>query len=612
MATLVYRYGIPARTPAGRRPNGRRQTVPVAVPEAVTTQLKLAHQLRQDLVTLELAHEEAMRALWSAHPQIATTEQELAAAETALADLLAQTKPGRISDPTAAAAVKDAKASVRALRATRRVQIGEVYPITKPQIEALRAELKALRKALYANYVQQQGLFWATYNAVLEDHVTAVKLVDRKRVAGQPARLRHRLFFDGTGTITVQLQRQAGDPPRLPALLASGGGKWRNVLQVVPWLPPDEFDKMPRPQRFRTRLGHLRMYVGNSTHIQLPLVVHRMMPPDADVAMAQLTVSRIGHLVRMHLAVTIKIPDVAPVVGRPTVAVHTGWRQRDDGSLRVAVWSSPVALDIPDRLREFVIAYDSGRRGEIVVPAAMVNVASRPDALRSRRDLAMAPMIERLAGWLDAHPLTNPDGEELTGTTVRQWRSPGRFATLAIALREHPPADLDGQAVAAYTEAWRQQDKHLWSWESSERHQTHGRRDDMWRQVAAWLTDRAGLVLFEEVNLANLRRRHPDDPDPALPEPAARLARARANLAAPGRLRQYLVNAAGRRGVAVRDVDAKYLTRTCPTCGVVGDADGRYARSAVVTCPACGCAYDQDHSAAKLMLTREYTPAATT
>jgi transposase len=90
----------------------------------------------------------------------------------------------------------------------------------------------------------------------------------------------------------------------------------------------------------------------------------------------------------------------------------------------------------------------------------------------------------------------------------------------------------------------------------------------------------------------------------AIPRPGGRAgARARAALAAPGRLRQLVLAAAARRGVTTREMPARHLSRTCPQCGQVGDAHPRYAAAAVVT-GACGHTYDQDLAAARLMLTR--------
>jgi hypothetical protein len=310
--------------------------------------------------------------------------------------------------------------------------------------------------------------------------------------------------------------------------------------------------------------------------------------------------------------------------------MHVGWRQRPDGSVRVGVWSATAGLDgapgpmttrvepktwarckaagggpvAPTRTvtEPFVVAHDGGRWGEVVLPASWLDTAGRPPAVRSRRDLDLAPVADKVASWLDGHPQPGQDGRPgLTGADVRRWRSPARFAGLARRWHHQPPTD--GAEVAALLWEWAGRDRHLWQYEASEREQLALRRDEAWRLVGAWLAGAAGVVRVDDSDLATLRRR-PDvaEDDPALPGVAAARARARAQLSAPGGLRAAVVAAAERRGVPVVRVSAAFLTRTCPACGVVGAPDPRYAAAAVVQCPSCGVEYDQDRSAVGLML----------
>ena len=50
------------------------------VPEVLLDELRRAHDLREDLVTLELEHEETKKQIWSAYPQAAVAEAALAEA----------------------------------------------------------------------------------------------------------------------------------------------------------------------------------------------------------------------------------------------------------------------------------------------------------------------------------------------------------------------------------------------------------------------------------------------------------------------------------------------------------------------------------------------------
>lgn len=597
MPTIVYRYGVIGRP---------------TVPPEIIEQLRLANRMRNALVELEHAHDEAMRQMWAAHPDVGAVEEKLTLAEDELLRLSEQTRREHSEDrtvatrPATAAAVCDARKAVKQLRAARRVAIAEAYPVVKPQIEALRAQRKAAVKACRQEYAAS-GLHWGTYNAVAAGHETAVKLVSGKRKQGQAAQLRFRRF-DGTGTVTVQLQRQAGDPVRSPELLASGGGKWRNVLRLGPWLDPD-VDERPRGKPHR--VGEVAFSVGGGRLVTLPIRLHRMIPAAADVCEAQLTVRRVGGHSRIHLSVTVKVPDPPALALRAPVALHVGWRQRGDGSVRVGTWSAAEPLRVPAALLheehpDGVVTVDGDhRRGEVVLPARWLDLAGRPESLRSRRDVALEPVARKLAEWLDEHPqpATDDGRPGLTGAEVRRWRSPGRFAALVLRWREDPPAG--GEELVTLLEAWRAQDRHLWEWEANERAQLTARRDDAWRRVGAWLAEAAGMLLVDDADLATLRRRGDvAEDDPVMPGEVAQSARARAALSAPGRLRQLATTAAIRRAVPVVEVETAYATRTCPHCGQVGDAHPRYAASAVVICPACSGSYDQDRSVAQLMLTK--------
>lgn len=593
MPTLVYRYGIRLQ-----------QDEPLLI-----EQLRLAHELRNDLVAMERRHEDAMRALWSGFATVNAIEHRITAAEALVVELAKRARAEHSADRTTAtrlstsAELREARAALTAARAERKSAIAEVYPLAKPKIEALRADRKTAIKALYTQYCAAgsgRGLYWATFNQVRLDHDTAVKLVDRKRKQGLPAQLRFRRWT-GEGSISVQLQRQAGDPARTPALLASGAGKWRNVFQLRPWLDPAEWVRTRRSKRDPRGYGEVLWCLGGGRLVTLPVRMHRMIPADADVAEAQLTRSRVGAQARLTLAVTVKLPDPDPVQDRPAVALHLGWRKREDGSTRVATWAAAASLTVPEALADVIVAHGGGRWGEVITPARLTG-AGRPAQIAASRALALEPALRMLADWLDEHP--QACDERLTPALVRQWRSPQRLAALVLRWRQEAPTDAD--ELLAHLEAWRVQDRHVWSWEAHERQQLTACRDDAWRRVSAWLASCAGVLVVDDSDLADLRRRDDEaDTDPVLPGGAAQAARARAALAAPGRLRLLAQQAATLAGVAVRTVKAAGLTRLHRKCGHQAPADPRYAASTVVTCPNCGNAYDQDYNAAMLMLERE-------
>lgn len=65
-------------------------------PEPIKQQLRLAHELRQELVSMRLAYEADLQAIWSSFPVVAAAEQQLAKAEAAWAAAAEAAKSERI------------------------------------------------------------------------------------------------------------------------------------------------------------------------------------------------------------------------------------------------------------------------------------------------------------------------------------------------------------------------------------------------------------------------------------------------------------------------------------------------------------------------------------
>jgi hypothetical protein len=108
------------------------------------------------------------------------------------------------------------------------------------------------------------------------------------------------------------------------------------------------------------------------------------------------------------------------------------------------------------------------------------------------------------------------------------------------------------------------------------------RRDDAWKRVAAWLTDRFSYTVVDEFNLAALAR----VPDVGTENTAhARAARALRTIAAPGALRSAISNAARQRGTTIYTGPAASKgTVVHFACGGDNARDQRYAKTAVVAC----------------------------
>lgn len=571
-AMTVYRYGCPSWAD---------------LDDVGMEQLLLAHDLRNELVAIEHRYQLAVNAVWSLFPAIAETDAQVQAAQKVVNGLRERAAEERRADRTTVPRsgtrreLAEARRSLRAAKAARRKAKELLYPQAKSRLLDVRQARDAARKALYSEYCQRRGLHWATYNDVTQAHDTAVSRVTNQRKQGRPAELRFRRW-DGSGTLTVQLQRDAGKPARTFQLLSSGKGPWRNVVRFWPEERP-----RPRHQERRRTSQHWEMSftVGANRRVQVPVVLDRMPDEEADITLVRITRRRVAGHHRLSVALTARIPHPEPPTGA-LVCVHIGWRSLG-GDLRVAVVTADRSLAAPPRELP-ICALEHG--WEVRLPAELRHAHERTNRLRSQRDKSLETMRTALAEWLDQHPQP-----QMTAGQVRQWRSPNRFARLAVAWRRQPPED--GAEIAGLMEDWRRQDRHLWEWEANERDQIAARVRDLWAKVAAWLTSQAGLVVVDDTDIIDITR----VPEAGTEDPRqAKLARAQQWIASPGKLRACVRRAAQSRGVPVETLPAKGITSSHCGCGtaLVGDP----ASQVVLWCPTCGHGVDQDLNAAEHLL----------
>jgi len=540
MSTLVYAYGCAPNTP---------------ICEEVDEQLHLAHEFYNKLVELEIRHENALDAMWREYPDIASMMDQIDTTDLIITELKKRGKAERVenvstvtSEPLALE-LKRAKRGQKETRAALRTAKNRIKEDVALPKKHLLAEHQARAKAARIDFAHR-GLYWGTYNRVWADMKVAVEGVIRKRTGGEPARLHFRRW-DGTGTLAVQLQRQDGDPPRDPQGLAEGTTKWRNVFSVAPWMPPAEFDSMTRPAQLRiAEQGRVRMNVGASRVVKIPVLVHRMLPPDADVLGASLTVTRVAGRRRASVSVIVNLPDAAPVGDDgPRVSVTLGWSSVPHG-IQVAKLSADRPLRIPADIADLVHRGPDPHTTEITVPAAWCNRLDSAMGLQSRRDTALDAIRSELVEYLRAHPDTSD--RPITTTEVARWKAPARFAAVALRWRNNPPLP-HGKMIAATLEAWRRTDRRRWEAETHTRRRALGCRRDGYRRVAAWLARECSEVTMSSTDLSKLAHRTEvgASASNAVPEEVAQLARQQRVLVAPSELRESIVAACRREGVSV-------------------------------------------------------------
>lgn len=547
LSTRVAAYGTPYWADPG--------------PEVIA-QLRMATQLWNKLVEIERAHEEAKDAIWLSVPAVKDTAAALEDARAALSAAKERMLAARSQDRTTIPRREDAShlAQLRDGAATcaKRLTAArkEASAALQPAFAAAKAERATAIKATYPDFVQGRGLGWGTYNDIVRRRFpAAVAKVEERRKAGLPAQLRFRRF-DGTGTLTVQIQHQAGAPPRTLRALNSGVHPKSATLSMTPWRDPGE----GRPEGAE-RHGLLRLAAGRGRghgplRLELPVVLDRYMDAAADIAEVKLSRRATAGQYRWHVAIAYRLPAPGPRQSGVTLDVDFGWASGGtDVGLRVArvSWGSQPPGPPPDGIAPLVVMGDCI---EIWMPAQWRHLAGRPDAIRADRDDLFNMIRDKASGVLSADAgvlaavarsnaeswaAAGREGEPpaITAATVSRWRAPRRLAMLAgVWPQEHP--------LAADLEAWRRRDRHLHEFEAHERAQILSRRTDAYRKVAAWLAGSAREIVIKDIDVAAIRR-VPDVGGEDTFE--ARGSRRQIHFAAPGELRAAIESAARARGV---------------------------------------------------------------
>lgn len=549
---LVYRFGL---------------LPPTENHELVLAQMRAAHVYRNRLTEIERARRAKVRSINSAHGDIAAAERAAAAAAEAEQEAARAVSAHRASTRTRAVpaplketltgarvAKRDAVQKLRAMRAAAREDVSTVSAVEKVNEEA-SAEQKAARAAC--------GVYWGTYLLVEEamDAARKTPLYDGAE-PNDPRFAR----WEGEGTVGVQLQ---GGLPTPEAF----GDDTRIQIRQIP-LPPGVSARHKPRAEVRLRVGSDGRAPIWATWIA---ILHRPLPEGGTIKRAAVHLRKIGPRSRWFLDVVVDAPAGPRRCGEGAVAVDLGWRKIGE-EIRVAVWRA-----------------EDGETGEIRIPEKLVGSLRKPDDLREIRDRAFNAARDVLATWI-AQQQVIPDWLREASAHLRQWRSPGRLASLVLRWRkERFEGDAAGYDVL---ERWRYHDHHLWEWETSQRSKSLGHRREVYRVAAARLAERFGVVVLEKFDLRQIARRPVKESEEAENE----VSRSNRHLVAVSELRSALRQAFLSRGGEVAEVDAGDTTRICPVCGLVE----RFDAAAMVhhACGGCGTVRDQDEGAAQNILDR--------
>jgi hypothetical protein len=532
--TLVYRYGCPSW--ADLDAEGMRQ-------------LRLAHDLRNELVAVEKRYEVMLAAIWLSFSEVAAAQVAVdvatAEVERLSAEMLAARQGARSTVPAADA--KTALTAARKARAAAKAELKQVKDALKPVMKARRVELDAAKRCAqgvctkttctnpgephpYAEWTGR-GLGYGTYTRTLDQHRAAASRVLDARKRGEPTEHRfHR--WQGEGTLTVQI----GFGTRVR-------GDWWTLDDGRPakeWLARDRRVH----ERVDARRRTLRLRIGRSREhgahwLELPVVIHRPVPEEAQVRWVQVTRRTVAGAPQLSVQLTLWVPPVPDRSAGEAIDVDFSWASGGTTTgVRVARISTasgnlpPVPADIADLVTV-------GDWWEVWAPARWRDLLGRDDAIRADRSELLDDLRPAVVEALAADPAL----VEAVGVTAVQARLI-KFAKYDRLARSWPAE----HPLWPRIEAWRRRDRHLWQYEANERQQVIARRRDAYRKVAAWLAAAARVVAIKDVDVAEARKRPGVDGEDTY---EARGSRRQIQFAAPSELRMAIENAAAQQGVRI-------------------------------------------------------------
>jgi hypothetical protein len=526
--SIVYQYGtVPARV------------APVLGEPEALGQMKLARRLWNLLVSIQRAHTTRYRLIM--HDEVQEQIDELRQRKQALTqERKAQRKQARSRPPTPEldAELRRVSASLHMLIDHQKTIQTERHGARRPQLDALA--LRTRRRIIKARQAAASfGLYWGTYNAILQS-------ADAGRKLGE---LQHRGFC-GTGTVTAQIQGGAE-----PGECLGGDHTFFQLDGPTP------------SQKWR----YARVRISSSGRapvwLALPIVYHREIPPEARIKSVSATRRIIVGKVCWSLNVTVTLPPIIPKTAGAAVAFDIGFRLLPEG-VRVAYWQD-----------------DHGNHDEVLVSHADIGQFRKIDDLRSITDRNRDQFLPQLVEFLKPREL---DGEWRDRTAyLAQWRSSDRLAAFVRWWSDHRLAGDEEMYQTAI--AWRRQYLHLADWWRNLQDQMTLRLREQYRVFAAGVAARYQALILEDFDLREVAKKTESGKE----KTAGASYR---QLVAPSVFRDALVNACRQEGLEIRKVPAQYTTAMCHRCRTIEAWD--QAASVMHRCSSCGALWDQDHNAA--------------
>lgn len=569
MPTLIYSFGADIDVDKATWDAKRADPSVITNVDTAIGILRTAHAYKNTLIGIERDRRSKVEALLrQLSPELITVDAEIAVIDNQIDAIYATVKKEnirrrvRLEDPVAKAAVESLKEIRKPLYQKRDAIRKALFKedTFKTLVQPIEKEAKAASLAARSNC----GVFWGTYLCIEES------LKDMR--SGAPPEFRR---FE-KGCIGVQLQKPAGIREILGYTHeADPTSKLRK--KQLPFTVRNTFLQLDGTSGWvsgRIRIGTVD---GTAKPIWLPFhcKLHREIPSDARVTWAKLQFRKIATDYRWELQLTLSREagwdDPKRELENGVVAIDIGWRKKKEG-LRVAYWVDAA-----------------GAQGEIVIPEERLLRIKKVEDLASIRDRNFDAMVLRLRDWLKTN--TPPSWLLEALATLPVWTAQARLASVVLQWRDKRfSGDTD---IFNELEAWRKQDKHLYTWQGHQRDGEQNWRTNLYRTFAAEIRKKYRTAVVELFNISKVAKL----PDPTKEDAEqAKLARRYRFIAATSNLRNFI----SEKQTKFEEVPADFTTQQCHLCGFTEKFDA--AASIDHTCSGCGQRWDQDYNACMNML----------
>lgn len=469
----------------------------------------------------------------------------------------------------------DLDATIAELADQRRACNRELWPLLKTWRKDNKDIVIAVERERYAENKairHQSGLWWCNYERV-GDSFERGRLTAKKR--GGQMRLSDPARTDGVLTVRIQATK-TGRGATIDEIMRGAV----NALRITP------VDLVQPTRADRRRASHttLDMRIDAAGHrLVIPLVLHRLPPPEARIKSAQLTWRIEGERLRYQLALTLSQPAISRAHPSPMACgVDLGWRLQPDQSLLVATVTDGRAIERITLPAEWMAGMDQVERLQAHLDDNAIEIArAYHETIEHLDDDLRAPLM----GWRPRLGAGHVNVERLASAVRARIE-----AVKGTQARADVPADI---------RHWYDRYRHLSLWRDNLRAKLQRQRRELYRLAARRIAQGYALIGIEDFDLsevAKTKQRAPETGD----NPLHAAARANRQRACVHLFRDELKHQARKHGAELAIIKGA-TTRHCHACGHLNKGPADRA-DRVWVCEGCGATWDQDINAAQNLL----------